>query len=97
MISDEDFLRLFNTAMALAKPMGKPTVNAEQIDSGFESIDVDSLDLLIIAMYLCDAFAVPEEVGKEMRPANLREMKDFLVANATVEGFDVNSAIAVMQ
>jgi hypothetical protein len=32
-----------------------------------------------------------------MRPANLREMKDFLVANATVEGFDVNSAIAVMQ
>jgi len=97
MISDEDFLRLFNTAMALAKPMGKPTVNAEQIDSGFETIDVDSLDLLIIAMYLCDAFAVPEEVGNEMRPANLREIKDFLVANATVEGFHVNSAIAVMQ
>jgi hypothetical protein len=27
----------------------------------------------------------------------LREMKDFLVANATVKDFDVNSAIAVMQ
>ena len=56
MISDEDFLRLFNTAMALAKPMGKPTVNAEQIDSGFETIDVDSLDLLIIAMYSINIF-----------------------------------------
>ena len=66
MISDEDFLRLFNVAMALAKPVGKATLQAESIDVRFQDIEVDSLDLLIIGMYLCDAFAVSEE--KETLP-----------------------------
>jgi acyl carrier protein len=96
MISDEDFLRLFNAAMALAKPVGKPTINAEEIDVRFENLDVDSLDLLIIGMYLCDAFNVPETVGKEMKPETVREMKDFLVNNTPMTSFDVEAALMVV-
>lgn len=96
MISDQDFLRLFNVAMALAKPVGKSTVKAESIDVRFQEIDVDSLDLLIIGMYLCDAFAVPEAKGKEMRPETVGQMKEFLVANAGISTMDVEAAIQVM-
>jgi acyl carrier protein len=96
MISDEDFLRLFNVAMALAKPVGKSTINAELIDVRFENIEVDSLDLLIIGMYLCDAFDVPEEKGKEMRPETVGQMKEFLVANSRLAAIDVNGVLQVM-
>ena len=96
MISDEDFLRLFNVAMALAKPVGKATLQAESIDVRFQDIEVDSLDLLIIGMYLCDAFAVPEEKGKEMRPETVGQMKEFLVANSRAPTIDVNAVLQVM-
>jgi acyl carrier protein len=96
MISDEDFLRLFNVAMALAKPVGKATLKAESIDDRFENIEVDSLDLLIIGMYLCDAFAVSEEKGKEMRPETVGQMKEFLVANAGKPTIDVDAMLQVM-
>jgi acyl carrier protein len=96
MISDEDFLRLFNVAMALAKPVGKSTINAELIDVRFENIEVDSLDLLIIGMYLCDAFDVSEEKGKEMRPETVGQMKEFLVANSRLAAIDVNGVLQVM-
>jgi len=62
----------------------------------FENLDVDSLDLLIIGMYLCDAFSVPEAVGKEMKPETVREMKDFLVNNTPMTSFDVEAALMVV-
>lgn len=96
MISDEDFVRLFNVAMALAKPVGKATLKAESIDVRFEEIEVDSLDLLIIGMYLCDAFDVSEEKGKEMRPETVGQMKEFLVANSRAPTIDVNAVLQVM-
>lgn len=96
MISDEDFLRLFNVAMALAKPIGKATIKADSIDVRFENIEVDSLDLLIIGMYLCDAFGVSEEKGKEMRPETVGQMKEFLVVNAGKPTIDVDAVLQVM-
>jgi acyl carrier protein len=96
MISDEDFLRLFNTAMALAKPVGKSTIKAESIDIRFEEIEVDSLDLLIIGMYLCDAFAISEEKGKEMRPETVAQMKEFLIEYAGIPTIDVDAVLQVM-
>jgi hypothetical protein len=45
-------------------------------------------------MYLCEAFGVPEEVGKTMQVRSVGDTKAFLTANATVEAIDVDQVIA---
>ena len=97
MISDEDFYRLFNAAAVAAKPYGKPAIPATSMEDRFENIEIDSLDGLIMGMYLCDAFAVPETVGKEMQPETVGDMRDFLVKHARVSEIDIKKAIEVMK
>jgi acyl carrier protein len=96
MISDEDFYRLFNAAAAAAKPVGKPSVPASSMADRFENLEIDSLDGLIMGMYLCDAFAVSEAEGKDMKPETVGDMRDFLVKHARISQIDVEKAIEVM-
>mgnify|MGYP000651214031 CR=1 FL=1 len=93
MITDEDFIRLFNACAVLAKTPSNPPVAAGSLDDLFVDLNIDSLDGLIMGMYLCEAFAVPEEIGKTMQPRTVGETKDFLLANATVESIDVDKVI----
>lgn len=94
MITDEDFIRLFNACAVLAKTPSNPPVPAGSLDDLFPALNIDSLDGLILGMYLCEAFGVPEEVGKTMQVRSVGEMKDFLVANATIQQINVENVIS---
>lgn len=97
MISDEDFFRLFNTAMAVAKPVGKSTVLATDMAQRFENLNIDSLDGFIIGMYLCDAFAVSEAKGKEMQPETVGQMRDFWLKTLELKKIDMEAALEAMK
>ena len=93
MISDEDFIRLFNACATLAKTPTNPPIAARSLDDLFPDLNIDSLDGIILGMYLCDAFGVAEEVGKTMQVRSVGDTKAFLVANTTVESIDVDKVI----
>jgi acyl carrier protein len=97
MISDEDFYRLFNAAASAAKPFGAQALPATQMTDRFEELGIDSLDGLIMGLYLCDAFAVPETEGKEMQPETVGDMRNFLVRYAQVAQVDIEKALEVMK
>ena len=97
MISDDDFYRLFNAAAVAAKPYGKPPIPATSMEDRFENIDIDSLDGLIMGMYLCDAFDVSEAEGKNMKPETVGDMRNFLVQHAQVTQIDIEKALEVMK
>jgi len=94
MITDEDFIRLFNACAVLAKTPSNPPVAAGSLDDLFPDLNIDSLDGLILGMYLCEAFGVPEEVGKTMQVRSVGDTKDFLVANATIQQINVENVIS---
>lgn len=97
MISDDDFFRLFNACARLAKTPNNPPLDARSLDDLLPDLNIDSLDSLVLGMYLCDAFAVPEEVGKTMQVKSVGDFKAFLVANATVEEIDVENVISELK
>jgi acyl carrier protein len=97
MITDEDFIRLFNACAVLAKTASNPPVAAGSLDDLFVDLNIDSLDGLIMGMYLCEAFAVSEEIGKTMQVRSVGDTKAFLVANAKVEAIDVDKVIAELK
>jgi hypothetical protein len=97
MISDDDFFRLFNACARLAKTPNNPPIPAGSFYDLLSDLNIDSLDTLVLGMYLCDAFGVPEEVGKTMQVRSVGDFKAFLVANATVEQIDVENVISELK
>jgi acyl carrier protein len=97
MISDDDFFRLFNACARLAKTPNNPPIPAGSLDDLLSDLNIDSLDTLVLGMYLCDAFGVPEEVGKTMQVRSVGDFKAFLVANATIEQIDVENVISELK
>ena len=93
MISDEDFLRLFNAAALAAKTPNNPPDEATSLDATFADLGIDSLDAMILGMYLCDVYQIPEEVGKHFRPKTVGEFKQMLEAATTLTEINVEEAI----
>lgn len=89
-----DFLELFNEVARLAKPAVAGELQPiTDPDMSFKDTGIDSLDLLLITVYMCEIFGIPEEVGKEFRPGNVTDFITFVAANATKHPTSVKEAI----
>ncbi len=93
MIDDTQFLRLFNAVAIVAKTPANPPVPAESLDQTFQDLNIDSLDGLIMGMYLCEIFEIPEEVGKNFQPKTVGEFQAMLYEHAQKTDIDVDEAI----
>lgn len=91
-----DFLKLVNGLAAKARPVTaddlKPLTSLDQkiMENG-----MDSLDAIMVSIYLCELYGIPEEVGKTM-PLDItaqdlhawleeRKSKDVTDADAALE------------
>ena len=93
LIQDDGFIKLFNAVAGVAKPMYPDFDLAKSLDDGFVDIDVDSLDCLLIVIYMCELFGVPEEIGKEFNPINIRELYDLIMEHKTKVPDSIEAAI----
>jgi hypothetical protein len=92
-----NFIELFNAVARVAKPMSPDYNLAGSLDDKFQDIDVDSLDCMLIGMYLCDIYGISEEVSKGLNPTNMQEMYDLLMLHKTKEPTSVEQAILEIQ
>jgi hypothetical protein len=96
-MSDQDFLRLLTAAVRVAKPFHGDTITIADLDVPFSDYNVDSLDMLMVGIYMSETFGIPEEIAKEMKSINPREMRDFLLKHATIRVTDIDAAIEGMK
>lgn len=78
-MNEQEFLKLLNAVARIAKPFNDDYVDATAMSDGFGDCGLDSLDMLLTGVYMCDAFAIEEETGKLLQPHNVQEMYDFLM------------------
>ena len=71
--------------------------NAKNLDDKLAEIEVDSLDALLIGIYLCELFGIPEEKGKELQPLTLRDIHDFVLSNKTTEPESIEAAVEAIK
>jgi acyl carrier protein len=91
-MSDQDFLKLLNVVVKLAKPHTS-SLEIQDVKDTLEQHNIDSLDMLMIGLYICDVFGVSEEDGKQIKPRTVEELRDFLFENGTAKDIDVDAAI----
>lgn len=102
-----DKIALFNEVIKVAKPAGVNCPQATSIDEETAELGLDSLDTLMLSVYLADIFGIPEEKLKELRPLEIdnpdgtksrsmtiKRIFDFVDQNKTTEPTSIEDAVA---
>ena len=92
-----DFIKLFNAIARVAKPMSPDFNNAKGLDDQLQDIDIDSLDSLLIGLYFCELYGIPEEKGKEFNPITVWDIHNFLMLHKTQEPESIEAAIEAIK
>jgi acyl carrier protein len=88
-----DKLELFNGIIAVITPVNSMEARATSLDQPLKETGLDSLDLLMMGIYLSDIYGVSEEVAKQMQPTTVGDMFVFMEAHATTTPTDIKWAL----
>lgn len=92
-----DFIKLFNEVSVVARPAHKGETAIVSLDEKFSDADLDSLDTLLIGIYMCEIYGISEEIGKTMKVSTPMEMYNFIEQNKTKEPESIEQAIKSIQ
>lgn len=88
-----DFIELFNMVAKVAKPVHMSFTPASAMEEKMEDLGLDSLDGLVMMMYLCELYGIPDnDETKGWHPTTVQEVYDLLMANKTMEPESVEAA-----
>ena len=77
-MTDQEFIQLLNEVAKKAKPFNDELVPIESMDMDLKETNMDSLDMLMCTVYLCEIYDVEDEKSKEMQGETPRQLLDFL-------------------
>lgn len=69
-----DFLTLLNKVARVARPAHHEFVPIESLDTPFTESCLDSLDMLMVGMYMAIIYDIDDEISKELNPKTGQEM-----------------------
>jgi acyl carrier protein len=78
-----DKLELFNGLIPVVTPVNSMGAKADSLDQPLGETGLDSLDLLMMAIYLGDIYGVEEEQLKTLQPVTVGDMFTFMEQHAT--------------
>lgn len=77
-MTDQDFISLLNQVAKKAKPFNDELLPIDSMDTVLVETGLDSLDMLMCTVYLCEIYDVEDEKSKEMRGATPQDLFNFL-------------------
>jgi acyl carrier protein len=77
-MTDQDFILLLNQVAKKAKPFNDELLPVDSMDTVLVETGLDSLDMLMCTVYLCEIYDVEDEKSKEMRGATPQDLFNFL-------------------
>jgi acyl carrier protein len=77
-MTDQDFISLLNQVAKKAKPFNDELLPVDSMDTVLVETGLDSLDMLMCTVYLCEIYDVEDEKSKEMRGATPQDLFNFL-------------------
>lgn len=77
-MTDQEFIELLNQVAKKAKPFHSELLPIESMDMDLKETGLDSLDMLMCTVYLCEIYDVENEKSKEMVGATPQDLYNFL-------------------
>lgn len=92
-----DFLELLNKVARVARPAHHEFMPIQSMDERFEDGCLDSLDMLMVAMYMAEIYGIDDEVAKELRPETVQEMFDLIAEHKTQDPESIDAALELIK
>jgi acyl carrier protein len=93
-----NFIELFNMVSIVARPAHKDKTIATSMEDALQDIGLDSLDGLVMLMYLCELYGIPDDdETKDWHPTTVQEVYDLLMSRKTMEPTSVEEARKAIQ
>lgn len=77
-MNEQDFLKLLHEVAKKAKPFHDELKPIDDMDINLAEVGLDSLDMLMCTVYLCEIYDVEDEKSKEMQASTPRQCLEFL-------------------
>ena len=88
-----NFLELFNMVSQVSRPAHAKEAPATTMEDKLADIGIDSLDGLIMTMYFCELYGIPEDdETKDWHPTSVQEVFDYLIKRKTQEPESIEAA-----
>jgi acyl carrier protein len=78
-MTEQDFMTLLNAVAKIAKPFNGEYKDVTSMSDKLADSGLDSLDMLLTSVYLCDVFDIDEETGKTLSATTVQELFDLLM------------------
>ena len=95
MPTQEEFLKILNAV--LTKVVNKRLEPIPSLETEYKDTGIDSLDGLLLGMYMTDIYGLPEEVLKDWHPTSFIEMYEHIVKHKTRIPVSVEEALALVE
>lgn len=92
-----NFVDLFNALLKTLKPDDEDLIFATSIDDTFEKLHSDSLDIMMIILYICEAYGVSEEVARTFIPMSVKDIQDFILENKTIDPQSIEEILSKLK
>jgi acyl carrier protein len=88
-----NFIDLFNMVAKVARPVHAHEAIATSMDETLQDIGLDSLDGLVMLMYLTELYGIPDDdENKSFHPTTVQEVYDYLNKRKTKEPSSIEEA-----
>ena len=77
-MTDQEFIQLLNDVAKKARPFNSEVRHIDSMEMILKDTGLDSLDMLMCTVYLCEIYDVEDEKSKEMLGENPQQLLDFL-------------------
>lgn len=79
-----NFIDLFNMVSDTARPAHAGKLPAASMEDELANIGIDSLDGLIMIMYFCELYGIPDDdETKDWHPKTVQEVEDYIERRKT--------------
>lgn len=88
-----NFLDLLNRVARLAKPAHQDLTPIDSMETPFKDTEIDSLDGMMIVMYMAIIYGVSDDDSKDFTPTTPQELFDFVEQYKTKTPESIEQAI----
>lgn len=92
-----NFIELVNQVVRVAKPSRPDFNEVKDLSNPLKECGIDSLDWLIVMIYLCEIYGIPEAIGKEFYPVNIQDLHDLIMQHKTREPETIEEALSYIK
>ena len=92
-----DYILLFNELTKIIKVAGGEYCEANSLKDSISGIGLDSLDTVMLCLYLSDIYGMDDEITKSMPTGTIQELFQFIQQHKTTEPISVEAAIGAVK